>query len=118
MLRGHEQGKMPMWLKAVRCSRNAAAQPAASVPPRRTSFHSAVRPLLTAGACIAATLLLVVPLLTLEADAAGEGVAEAVTAAAEAVKAGGGPARGRGVMAGGQGGLLDAGGEVARPAGP
>src|SRR5947208_3745635 len=64
---------MPMSFKAVRCLRNAGAHPAALAPPRRTSSHSAARSLLAAGACIAATLLLVVPLLTLEADARGGG---------------------------------------------
>ena len=45
---------------------------AQSAAPRAQS-RRAVRPVLTAGACIAAVLLLVVPLLTLEADARGGG---------------------------------------------
>src|SRR5437667_5193560 len=110
MLRGHEQGKMPMSkmrmsLKAVRFSRNAGAQPAASAPPRRTSFHSAVRPLLTAGACIAATLLLVIPLLTLEADARGGG------------GGGGGHGAGIGGHGGGHGGFAARGGGGGRSSG-
>ena len=40
---------------------------------RRARSHSAVRLVLTTGACLAAMLLLVVPLLTLEADAKGGG---------------------------------------------
>src|SRR2546430_16551287 len=45
---------------------------AQSAAPRAQS-RRAVRPALTTGACIAAVLLLVVPLLTLEADARGGG---------------------------------------------
>ncbi len=45
---------------------------AQSAAPRAQS-RRAVRPVLTTGACIAAVLLLVVPLLTLEADARGGG---------------------------------------------
>src|SRR5260221_8932497 len=45
---------------------------AQSTAPRAQS-RRAVRPVLTTGACIAAVLLLVVPLLTLEADARGGG---------------------------------------------
>jgi LTXXQ motif family protein len=44
----------------------------AQAAPRAWS-RRAVRPVLTTGACLAATLLLVVPLLTLEADARGGG---------------------------------------------
>src|SRR6266702_3646293 len=40
---------------------------------RRAQSRSAVSAVLTTGACIAAVLLLVVPLLTLEADARGGG---------------------------------------------
>jgi hypothetical protein len=58
-------------LEALRSWRYAKAQPAAGV--RRAQSRSAVSPVLTTGACIAAMLLLVVPLLTLEADARGGG---------------------------------------------
>ena len=58
-------------LEALRSWRYAKAQPAAAV--RRAQSRSAVSPVLTTGACIAAMLLLVVPLLTLEADARGGG---------------------------------------------
>src|SRR5438132_2951349 len=54
-------------LEALR--KYAKAQSAAP----RAQARRAVRPVLTAGACIAAVLLLVVPLLTLEADARGGG---------------------------------------------
>jgi hypothetical protein len=43
------------------------------VAVRRARSRNAVRPVLTTGACMAATLLLVVPLLTLEVDARGGG---------------------------------------------
>ena len=58
-------------LEALRSWRYAKAQPTAGV--RRAQSRSAVRPVLTTGACLAAMLLLVVPLLTLEADAKGGG---------------------------------------------
>jgi LTXXQ motif family protein len=58
-------------LEALRSWRYAKAQPTAGV--RRAQSRSAVRPVLTTGACMAAMLLLVVPLLTLEADARGGG---------------------------------------------
>src|SRR5215472_6689557 len=49
----------------------AKAQPTAAV--RCAESRSAVRPVLTTGVCMAAMLLLVVPLITLEADARGGG---------------------------------------------
>jgi hypothetical protein len=58
-------------LEAPRSWRYANGQPAAAV--RRAQSRSAVSAVLTTGACIAAVLLLVVPLLTLEADARGGG---------------------------------------------
>ena len=58
-------------LEALRSWRYAGAQSAAA--GRRAQFRSVVSPVLTTGACIAAVLLLVVPLLTLEADARGGG---------------------------------------------
>ena len=58
-------------LEVLRSRRYAEAQPAAAV--RRSRSRNAVRPVLTTGACMAATLLLVVPLLTLEVDARGGG---------------------------------------------
>ena len=58
-------------LEALRSWRNAKAQPTAGV--RRGESRSAVRPVLTTGACMAAMLLLVVPLITFEADARGGG---------------------------------------------
>ena len=58
-------------LEALRSWKYAKAQPTAAV--RRAQFRSAVRLVLTTGACLAAMLLLVVPLLTLEADARGGG---------------------------------------------
>jgi LTXXQ motif family protein len=58
-------------LEALRSWKYAKAQPIAAV--RRAQSHSAVRLVLTTGACLAAMLLLVVPLLTLEADAKGGG---------------------------------------------
>ena len=58
-------------LEALRSWRYAKAQPTAGV--RRAQSRSAVRPVLTTGACMAAMLLLVVPLITLEADAKGGG---------------------------------------------
>src|SRR5262245_5909969 len=58
-------------LEALRSWRYAKAQPTAGV--RRVQSRSAVRPMLTTGACMAAMLLLVVPLITLEADAKGGG---------------------------------------------
>ena len=58
-------------LEALRSWRYANGQPAAAV--RRAQSRSAVSTVLTTGACIAAVLLLVVPLLTLEADARGGG---------------------------------------------
>jgi len=57
-------------LEAFRSWKYAKAQPTAAV--RRVQSRSAVRPVAT-GACIAAMLLLVVPLITLEADARGGG---------------------------------------------
>ena len=53
--------------KALRSWRHAKAQPTAAV--RRAQLRSGVKLVLTTGACIAAMLLIVVPLLTLEADA-------------------------------------------------
>jgi hypothetical protein len=76
-------------LEALRSWRYAKAQPAAAV--RRARSRSAGSAVLTAGACIAAVLLLVVPLLTLEADARGGGH-------------GGGGHGGRGHGGGGHGG--------------
>src|SRR6266403_1852331 len=59
-------------LEALGCSwKYAKAQPTAAV--RRAQSRSAVRLVLTTCACLAAMLLLVVPLLTLEADARGGG---------------------------------------------
>jgi LTXXQ motif family protein len=58
-------------LEALRSWRYAKAQSAAAV--RRAQSGNAVRPVLTTGACLVAMLLLVVPLLTLEADARGGG---------------------------------------------
>src|SRR3954449_13060416 len=58
-------------LEALRSWRYAKAQPTAGV--RRAQSRSSVRPVLTTGACVAAMLLLVVPLITLEADAKGGG---------------------------------------------
>jgi LTXXQ motif family protein len=58
-------------LEALRSWRYAKAQPTVAV--RRVQSGSAVTPMLKAGACIATTLLLIVPLLTLEADARGGG---------------------------------------------
>src|SRR5258708_23029505 len=62
-----EGGNMP--LQAPRLWTKAEASPAAAARrlPRTPTA------LLTAGACVAAALLLVVPLLTLEADARGGG---------------------------------------------
>src|SRR5262245_20760496 len=54
-------------LEALRSWRYAKAQPTAGV--RRAQSRSAVMPMMTTGACMAAILLLVVPLITLEADA-------------------------------------------------
>jgi LTXXQ motif family protein len=58
-------------LETLRSWRYAKAQSAAAA--RRAQFGNAVRPVLTTGACLVAMLLLVVPLLTLEADARGGG---------------------------------------------
>src|SRR3954447_1424289 len=58
-------------LEALRSWRYAKAQPTAGV--RRAQSRSSVRPVLTTGACMAAMLLLLVPLITLEADAKGGG---------------------------------------------
>src|SRR4029453_2298805 len=58
-------------LEALRSWKYAKVQPTAAV--RRAQSHSVVRLVLTTGACLAAMLLLVVPLLTLEADAKGGG---------------------------------------------
>src|SRR4029077_7275026 len=58
-------------LEALRSRKYAKAQPTAAV--RRAQSRSAVGLVLTTGACLAAMLLLVVPLLTLEADARGGG---------------------------------------------
>ena len=58
-------------LEVLLSRRYAEAQPAAAV--RRDRSRNAVRPVLTTGACMAATLLLVVPLLTLEVNARGGG---------------------------------------------
>src|SRR5262249_62218493 len=56
-------------LEVLRSWRYAKAEPTTG----RAQSRSAVRPILTICACMAATLLLVVPLLTLEADARGGG---------------------------------------------
>jgi hypothetical protein len=58
-------------LEALRSWKYAKVQPTAAV--RRAQSHSAVRLVLTTGACLAVMLLLVVPPLTLEADAKGGG---------------------------------------------
>jgi hypothetical protein len=58
-------------LEALRSWRYAKAQPTTGV--QRAQSRSAVSPVLTTGACMAAMLLLVVPLITLEADARGGG---------------------------------------------
>jgi hypothetical protein len=58
-------------VEALRSWRYAKGRPDAAV--RRVQSRSAVSAVLTTGACIAAVLLLVVPLLTLEADARGGG---------------------------------------------
>jgi hypothetical protein len=58
-------------LEALRSWRHAKAQPTTGV--RRAQSRSAVRPVLATGACMAAMLLLVVPLITLEANARGGG---------------------------------------------
>jgi hypothetical protein len=58
-------------LEALRAWGYAKAQSAAAV--RRVQSGNALRPVLTIGACLGAMLLLVVPLLTLEADARGGG---------------------------------------------
>src|SRR5262245_48576671 len=58
-------------LEALCSWRYAKAQPTA--PVRRVQSCSAVRLVLTTGACMAAILVLVVPLLTFEADARGGG---------------------------------------------
>ena len=58
-------------LEALRSGRYANPQPTAAA--RRAQFRRAARSMLTVGACIAAVLLVVVPLLSLEADALGGG---------------------------------------------
>ena len=58
-------------LEALRSWRYAKAQPTAAV--RRAQSRSAVKLVLTTGACMAAMVLIVIPLLTLEADARGGG---------------------------------------------
>jgi hypothetical protein len=58
-------------LEALRSRKYVKAQPTAAM--RRAQSRSAVRLVLTTGAYLAAMLLLVVPLLTLEADARGGG---------------------------------------------
>src|SRR5262245_16465195 len=58
-------------LEVLRSWRYAEAQPVA--PVRGAPSRKAVLPVLTTGACMAATLRLVVPLLTLEAGARGGG---------------------------------------------
>src|SRR3954451_11656544 len=63
-------------LDALRSWRYAKAQPTAGVrraKSRSSKSRSSVRPVLTTGACMAAMLLLLVPLITLEADAKGGG---------------------------------------------
>ena len=66
------EGKTPVSvLEALRSWRYAKAQPTAAV--RRVQSCSAVTLVLTTGACMAAILLLVMPLLTIEADARGGG---------------------------------------------
>ena len=61
---------MPI-LEALRSWRYGKAQLTAAV--RRAQCRSAVKLVLTTGACMAAMVLIVVPLLTLEADARGGG---------------------------------------------
>jgi hypothetical protein len=71
-------------LEVLRSRRYAEAQPAAAA--RRARSRNAVRPVLTTGACMAATLLLVAPLLTFEVDArggGGHGAADTVPALAD-----------------------------------
>jgi len=58
-------------LEALRSGRYTNPQPTAAA--RRAQFRRAARSMLTVGACIAAVLLVVVPLLSLEADARGGG---------------------------------------------
>src|SRR5258706_6163217 len=58
-------------LEALRSWRYGKAQLTAAV--RRAQCRSAVKLVLTTGACMAAMVLIVVPLLTLEADARGGG---------------------------------------------
>jgi hypothetical protein len=79
-------------LEALRSWRYAKAQPTAGVG--RAQSRTALRPVLTTCACMAAMLLLVVPLLTLEADARGGGG-----------HGGGGRGGGGGHGAGGHGGF-------------
>src|SRR4029453_1080102 len=72
IVRRRDRRKTPVSvLEALRSRKYAKAQPTAAV--RRAQSHSAVRLVLTTGACFGAMLLLVVPLLTLEADAKGGG---------------------------------------------
>jgi hypothetical protein len=91
-------------LEALRSWKYAKAQPTAAV--RRAQSHSAVRLVLTTGACLAAMLLLVVPLLTLEADAKGGGGGH-----------GGGGHGGGGHGGGGHGGKHGGGGHGAKHGG-
>ena len=70
IVRRRDRRKTPVSvLEALRSWRNGKVQPTASV--RRAQSRSAVKLVLTTGACTAAMLLIVVPLLTLEADARG-----------------------------------------------
>src|SRR4051812_22096739 len=72
IVRRRDRRKTPVSiLEALRSRKYAKAQPTAAV--RRAQSRSAVGLVLTTGACLAAMLLLVVPLLTLEADARGGG---------------------------------------------
>src|SRR5215475_908567 len=72
IVRRRDRRKTPVSvLEALRSWRNGKVQPTASV--RRAQSRSDVKLVLTTGACIAAMLLIVVPLLTLEADARGGG---------------------------------------------
>src|SRR5438034_9514304 len=67
-----ERRKTPVSvLEALRSWRYAKVQPTPAV--QRAQSRSAVKLVLTTGACMVAMLLLVVPLLTLEADARGGG---------------------------------------------
>src|SRR4029450_1194404 len=105
IVRQRDRRKTPVSvLEALRSRKYAKAQPTAAV--RRAQSHSAVRLVLTTGACLAAMLLLVVPLLTLEADAKGGGGGH-----------GGGGHGGGGHGGGGHGGKHGGGGHGAKHGG-